>query len=308
MNESTTRSDRTSVRCNLCGADDKDVWIEVDGFPIVRCRGCGLHYVTPRLSHEAIVNIYTKEYFSGDGKNPYYANYLSMRPWRVEECRKEVRRIMRFVPSGDLLDVGCAFGFFLEAAKELGWRAKGVEISEHAANYARSERGLDVATGIFTELGLPSGSCDVLHMDGVIEHTEDPLANLQEAARVIRPGGLLVMGTPNIGSFCARVYRHGFRLVEPRAHLYYFSPSTVSRMLRRAGFTVLRIRYPYFNSPYCNRKELWNLARTLVELKIARPLLRRMGRDGVALPIIKSPPFYGNRMMVYARRDGPAAS
>lgn len=296
-----TEKSRTAVRCNHCGADDTRPYLSVSGFDIVQCKRCALKYVNPRLNEEKIAEIYNKNYFDGAGTNQYYANYLSERDWRSREMEKEVVRLGRMTRPGRILDIGCAYGFFLEMARKHGWQVSGVEISQKAGSYARDQLKMDVFVGPFNESRFPDGAYDVVHADGVIEHLPDPDADLKHCARLLKKGGLICLGTPNIDSLCARVYREGFRLLEPNAHLFYFSPRTLGALLEKNGFEVVRVRYPYFGTPYCNAKELRNLAVGLFKIGVLYPLRSLFDRSYKA-PVLKSPPFYGNRMMIYARK------
>ena len=295
------QTQKSFVKCNQCGADDTKLHLAVSGFNIVRCKRCNLTYVNPRLTEEKIFEIYNKNYFDGAGTNQYYANYLAERDWRSKEQDKELLNLMKYKEGGKLLEIGCAFGFFLEAAKKRGWAARGVEISEKAGTFAKNELKFDVFIGTFMDAPLPENTFDAIHMDGVIEHLPDPKANIQKCAKLLKKGGVIGMGTPNIASFGARTFGEGFRLLEPNAHLFYFAPATLGRMLTENGFEIIHVRYPYFNTPYCSAKELKNLAVCLWKLWVAFPLTK-LFNPSFQKPVLKSPPFYGNRMMIYARK------
>ncbi|MCC7106811.1 MAG: class I SAM-dependent methyltransferase [Chloroflexi bacterium] len=140
--------------------------------------------------------------------------------------------------TGRLLDVGCHTGVFLTVARERGWDVSGVEPSRWSVDRAR-ERGLDVLHGTFGTVSLPAGGFDVITMWDVIEHLADPLAELQHAAALLRPGGLLAISTMNVEAWFPRVLgRHWPWYMQ--MHLYYFTPSTLRQMLAEAGFEVAR--------------------------------------------------------------------
>ena len=136
---------------------------------------------------------------------------------------------------------------------------------------------------------------DAITMYQVLDHLPDPLGSLRLAHRLLRPGGVAAMLLVNIESFCARVFGAGYRLLAPN-HLYYFSPRTITAALAQAGFRVLRIDYPYFDTPYCNARELKTLlVRTFQALVWSR-------LTGSGEPVL-SPPFYGNMMVVFAAKS-----
>ncbi len=138
-----------------------------------------------------------------------------------------------------LLDVGCHIGVFLEIAQERGWEAWGVEPSRWAAREALS-RGLQVIEGTLDDVHLADEFFDVITMWDVIEHLADPLTELRRSQRLLKKGGAICIHTINIESPLARLMGSRWPwLME--MHLYYFSPRTLEEMLRKAGFTVLKM-------------------------------------------------------------------
>lgn len=279
-----------TVRCNLCGETVADLIFRYEYNAIVRCRECRLIYVNPRASEELLAGVYNGSYFvCADG--PYYKDYFAERSWRTEEFRRLMGEIARYEKPGLLLDVGAAAGYLLDAAREAGWKTLGVELSERASRFAREELGLDVWTGQLPDADLEEGSFDVVTMIDVIEHTIDPRANLLAAHRCLRDGGLLVISTPNIDSLGFRIFGRGFVFIVPEVHLWYFGPRTIRRLLEQTGFRVLRVEYPYFDTPYFNTREMWNLVRA-----VGRRLWYRGRR------VVPSAPMPGNIMLVWARK------
>lgn len=222
--------------CPLCGATDRTPLFEKDGWPIARCTTCTLVYVDAALDRAALDAIYGESYYQGD----VFADYLAERDVRVESARGRVEQLARLVPDGSLLDVGCAAGFFLHAASTR-YDATGVEISEFASRYAREELGQRVHTGEIFDAPLADDAFDVVTGWDVIEHVGDPAAVLAEVARVTRPGGLLVLTTGDVDGPLARRDLEHWNLMTPPAHLLFFSPRTIERLLRGAGFELDRL-------------------------------------------------------------------
>ena len=117
----------------------------------------------------------------------------------------------------------------------------GVEPSHWAVEHARTRLGLDVHQGTLDDLPSTAGSFDVVAFNDVIEHVTDPQAMLRRAADFLRPGGILYLITPDIGSLSARILRGRWWGLRP-AHLYYFSAETLTRMLRQAGLEPVLLR------------------------------------------------------------------
>jgi 2-polyprenyl-3-methyl-5-hydroxy-6-metoxy-1,4-benzoquinol methylase len=243
------------VACNLCGSRDSKVLYpstlpespaaeDIEHFrctssgygkhyTIVKCQNCGLIYANPH--HQANVILHNYE-------EVVDKLYLEEREGRVLTFRRNLHPLEKLIPpdrSRKLLDVGCYIGVFLEIAQERGWEAWGVEPSHWAVREAR-RRGLRVLEGTLDNVHLAEESFDVITMWDVIEHLPDPMRELRESYRLLKKGGLICIHTMNIESPLARLMGHRWPwLME--MHLYYFSPRTLSAMLKKAGFTVVKM-------------------------------------------------------------------
>jgi SAM-dependent methyltransferase len=222
--------------CPLCGAPERRPALVKHGWPVVRCASCALVYVDAQPDRNALERVYDEGYYTGEA----YVDYVGERDERIASARTQAGRLARQHPGGRLLDVGCAAGFFLEAAGE-HYEVTGVELSEWAARHARETFGHHVVTGDLFDGAFPNRHFDVVTMWDVIEHLADPVAALTEVARVIRPGGLLALSTGNVEGPLARHDLNGWGLMGPPWHLFYFSPKTIEHLLNATGFEVNRI-------------------------------------------------------------------
>ena len=293
------------VLCNLCGADDTLPVAEIDGFHIVRCRQCGLVYVNPRYREELLREIYTAEYYDHDGiKNGLeffgYDDYVADEENIKITFAKRLKTIERYVDKGRLLDIGCATGFFLDLARSDGWEGVGTEVSGFSVRYARERLGLDVRLGILRDMQFGAGTFDVVTMWDVIEHVVDPMAELAEVWRILRDGGVLSLITPDVGSLVARLLGsrwEEFRRV--REHVYFFSRRTMTEMLRKVGFGVLRMESAdkvFCLGPAMHRLKYYTWDGVVTNA--AANLVYRLGLDKVRVNIN---PF--TKMAVYARKQ-----
>jgi len=225
--------------CNACGAATPRARFERDGFHVVECAGCGLVYVGEDPATIDLAALYDEGYYSG-GREGVFADYLGQAPARRAAARRRLWSLRRLKARGRLLDVGCAAGFFLVEAKA-HYQVRGVELSAYSARFAREQFGLDVVTGTLQQAAFAGASFDLVTLWDVIEHVGDPAALLAEVARVLAPGGRVVLTTGDIGSAYARARGAQWHLMTPPWHLYFFSRPTLARLAARAGLQVERI-------------------------------------------------------------------
>src|SRR2546426_5645717 len=198
-----------SQRCALCADAETRALFQVDGALIVACRGCGL--VRQDTRPLATAALYDGGNYATDDPKGGYANYFLDAAVNKRTFGQRIREVeKRYGRKGRLLDVGCALGDFLLEAKAAGWDVAGVEISTFAAQRARA-RGLRVTAGRLEELDLPAASFDVITLYEALEHLTDPVATLAAVHRLLVPGGLLHLVTPNVGGVQARLLgRHWY--------------------------------------------------------------------------------------------------
>lgn len=197
---------------------------------VVRCTRCGLIYLNPQPPRDVITESY---------RQVVDWQYEAERAGRIRTFTRSLDQLARYADGGRLLDVGCHVGIFLELAAARGWEVYGVEPSWWAAARAR-QRGLAVVTGTLQEASFPSRWFDAVTMWDVVEHFVEPLANLREAARLLKPGGLLAISTMNVESLIARLLGPRWPWFMPM-HLVYFSPRTLGDLLHRAHFDLIAV-------------------------------------------------------------------
>lgn len=160
--------------------------------------------------------------------------------WKHREHARIVNRLAALgTRQGRLLDVGCLWGSFLGHAHESGFDVTGIEPFGKAAAYVKEVLKLNASQGTLRSAALP---CKQLRRDyhlGRIEHMTDPVTELKEVYRVMKPGGLLIVSTPDVGSLITRLLgRQWFPFDNPPWHLWGFNRRSIKTCVENAGFAV----------------------------------------------------------------------
>jgi SAM-dependent methyltransferase len=233
------------VPCALCGGGEFKRCLCCEGFAYVRCKRCGLAQINPQPEQAEVTRRYQEgygaEYLAYEVANEgafLRLQELALGDAGFEELEAGIKRGASARPR--VLDVGCATGALLAKLRDRGWACVGVELSP-AAEYARLERGLEVRKASLEESRFPAASFDLVLASHLIEHLNKPATFVREAYRVLAPGGRLILTTPNIAGFQARLFGSRWRSAI-FDHLYLFSAKTLSALLRQSGFAVERIR------------------------------------------------------------------
>jgi 2-polyprenyl-3-methyl-5-hydroxy-6-metoxy-1,4-benzoquinol methylase len=231
--------------CNLCGSSDARVLFRKNTTDFMQCRQCGLEWVHPLPDMAKMHELYSSpKYYSTDNISQYgYSDYVRNKHLYVNLFNRRLDEILRHTDGqrGLLLDVGCATGVLLELARLRGWDVRGVDVSEYATRIARDYYRLDAFTGELAEAAYPDEHFDVVVMDDLIEHVADPSALVEESHRILKPGGLLTLNTPNrAGVWHFLMGRRWFHYKQSE-HTYFFSPKVIRALLKRHGFRVLDV-------------------------------------------------------------------
>jgi SAM-dependent methyltransferase len=161
------------------------------------------------------------------------------KPWRELMAAERLNDIKRFVTEGNLLEIGCSTGEMLAAAGS-SFAVAGVEADERNSLIARA-RGLSCFSGTLSDARFPDHHFDVVALYHVIEHFHSPRAELSEIRRVLKPGGLLVVETPNIETIWFHLLGARWRQFIPD-HIFFFTPHTITQLCRDSGFEIRELR------------------------------------------------------------------
>lgn len=296
-----------NVACNLCGSNDSRIIHKskynkvmneqelIEKFrssgdetlidQVVKCNKCGLMYINPRISPDLIFRGYS------GGEDPNFVSQAKGRELTFARCFKQIEKYKK---KGKILDVGTAGGSFLAVAKRKGWDVYGCELNKWLCNWAKKNYGIDVKQGDIFKQKYKDNSFDVVTLWDVIEHTPDPMAVLKECNRILKPNGLIIVNYPDIGSSIARVMGSKWIFLLS-VHLYYFTPKTIKKALRKSNFVVLKIK-PHFQS--------LALGYLIFRMKAYSKLLHNLGKIFVNITGTKKMqmPYWLGQTLVIAKK------
>lgn len=209
-------------------------------FAVLRCQGCGLEFLDPLPTWEEIQAIYTSDYYKS--WDMAQGEQLPVAAMKKNTFRHRFEQIRKVIPSGRVLDVGTASGFFLDVAREFGYDPYGVEVSEYAGGIAREKFGADhIHIGVLETAPFPDGFFDVIAMSDLIEHVQDPAGVLRVSHRLLKPDGRLMIVTPDTGTLTRRLM--GTRWTHYKLeHLHYFDRNSLGQLAAKTGFAIDRIQ------------------------------------------------------------------
>lgn len=232
-------SPTTSIVCPGCGHDGFEVLLQAPdrfhwrprAFKLLRCRSCSLVWLDNPPSPAEMPSHYGPDY------DRFIASAGEDSPERWRE-RREV--LIKYKPSGALLDLGCSSGSFLASLRGQGWELYGVEISADAARKAAAS-GANVYVGDVLTASFAPGSFDVITCFDVLEHLFGPRHVVQRVYEWLKPGGVFYALVPNIDSWEARLFRSYWYGLELPRHLSHFSPTSLKHLATSVGFQELSL-------------------------------------------------------------------
>lgn len=235
-----------AVVCPICGAAPDPFAVDPDGFQLCRCPRCALEFLNPRPTLDELrTKLYVEEYIPEEHSGPEY----------VAKQRRQLDRQLGALKAwtgkpGRVLDVGCGDGRFLAFAQQQGWECTGIDIHLYQQARALACRLLE---GQLTEVDLAPHSFEAIRFSHVLEHTQNPLAELRRCRQLLIPDGILFISVPNLAGISSRLKslqsRYGlksrpWRHYAATHHLWYFTPASLAALAERADFRTLHWETP----------------------------------------------------------------
>ena len=233
--------------CPLCQSDRRRFPFRLPApYGVARCTTCGGYYLYPRLIESAMQSIYRESSYyaggeSGYGNTSYRAQESALRATFKRFLQNLAKRRLT---GGDLLEVGCGYGYLLDLARPFFSNRTGTDFSAEAAAIARATDA-EVFVGGVEQLP-PGAKFDCVLATQVIEHIYDPLPFVKQLVSHAKPGGHIVLATPDIGGALRKVLGSRWPSFKSPEHVIYYDFNTLGLLLRQAGLRdVRRIPYPH---------------------------------------------------------------
>lgn len=207
-------------------------------FQLVKCSQCGLVYLTPRPAQHELDKYYPDNYDAyllPEQRRSMIEQWHSRRALRLK-----LDYIERFLPEqGQLLDIGCATGSFLNEARERGWKVKGLEVVDKIVLFAREYYHLEIITTSIEGVSLPAESIDAAVMWDVLEHLPSPRRALERIYNLLSARGMLFFSIPNLNSFDRYLFGRKWIGWDVPRHFNLFDSETIQILLKETGFQLV---------------------------------------------------------------------
>jgi 2-polyprenyl-3-methyl-5-hydroxy-6-metoxy-1,4-benzoquinol methylase len=234
----------SSAICPVCGSrmqGERTLFDDRYGYPgqyrLLTCGECGHRTLDAHLTPNQLEDLYTSYYPRSSFDVDSWVPPREESGWRTwwDGLRASA---FRWVPRNvRVLDIGCGFGESLGYHRSRGCEARGVEVDRNILRVAE-RHGLDVKAGLFDAADYAPASFDVVTLDQVIEHVESPKTLLQGVSRVLGPDGILVVSTPNVDGWGARLFGRRWIHWHVPYHLQFFTHGSMLKLAEQTGFQL----------------------------------------------------------------------
>ncbi len=267
--QGTVTPNTFSDSCPLCGSGQK-VRVVMES-ALRYCRYCGVVFNT---AHSPAG--YDSSYFLDDYHRQYGKTYAEDFNWIYNQGLQRINDITRFsgkneVTGRRLLDVGCALGFFLKAARDRGFDVEGIEISPYAVDYCKDTYGFTVHNLPFEEFDQHGSAFDVITAWYVIEHSVTPVDVLKKIYSMLPSGGVLACAMPSLRGPMFHLHRNQWISTHPQDHYIDFSPGSITRVLKKLGFTRVKcVPASFHPERVCTKQSLFYPAFSWMYKKVSK--------------------------------------
>lgn len=250
-------------------------FLHKNGYDVYTCPSCGLKSTKLTVPYaQFIKEFYTQGYFTGVPSRGAYSNYDADKQYVTRTMGKFITTLKSLHPPADasamtplrLLDVGCAYGYFVELAMSAGYDAYGIDPSSHAAGRAKQRLNGRIQEGTIGSVKFPDMRFDVITLLDVVEHLADPRTDLRRAASLLAGDGRILIATGDTDSLTAKLLGRRWTFYIPPQHLFFFNASNLTELLDQSGLVPVG----WFRvGKWLSLQYIFHLARTTGESRFA---------------------------------------
>lgn len=227
--------------CILCGGTERVEHLRAPDrfhgssrvYRLVRCVSCSLVWLQNPPTPEEMSAHYSADY------DNFILRATAQDPDKGWRTPREM--LLKHANGGNLLDLGCGAGNFLQGMNRLGWNLYGIEMSPEMARAAEARTAAKIFCGDILAADFPAGHFDAITCFHVFEHVYEPRQVMERVFRWLKPGGIFYLYVPNIYSAEARIFGSYWYPLELPRHLYHFSPNTLRRLARAVGLDEVTV-------------------------------------------------------------------
>lgn len=222
-------------KCIVCGNGSFEPYCS----DVVRCLKCNLVVAEEIPTKQEVKELYQKEYFFGMEYSDYEADRVALE----HNFRKRIKRLNRMIwPEASVVEVGCAYGYFLNLVKERVDNHIGFDVAEEGVAFAK-KLGVNATNDDFIKWKFKQNSVDSIFMWDVVEHLSFPEDYIKKISTILKPGGRLALTTGDISALVPRLRKGKWRMIHPPTHVYYFSSHTITQLLNDNDLRIESIKY-----------------------------------------------------------------
>jgi 2-polyprenyl-3-methyl-5-hydroxy-6-metoxy-1,4-benzoquinol methylase len=226
------------MHCSNCGSQQVKVKFKIsDEQQIFSCSSCKVEFLFPQLNDSELKKLYSENYYRAWGIVGEKENE-STKQMKISIFQLRLSLIQKYINKGKILDVGCATGYFLEAAKKMGFEPFGVELSEYSSGIAQNKFGdNNVFTGTLEECKFLDKFFDVISMSDLIEHVRNPKQTLSKAVSLLKDAGIIMIMTPDTKAFSNKLMGKKWTHYKLE-HFFYFNRNALSYIAGKCGLEI----------------------------------------------------------------------
>lgn len=233
---------KKNCTCFLCKNSKIKPSFKKLGYKFTKCLKCGLYWIDFNFSYNQFLNnFYQEGYFKGDKNFRAYADYGDDKKIILKNMRHYLKKIHHFKKQGNLLDIGCAFGYFLEISQSNGFNAFGIDVSKYAVEIANQKALGKIKLGTVGQVNFKHNFFNVITMFDIVEHLKSPKRDLKIIRKLLCPEGLLVIQTGDSESLWTKIFKKRWHFFAPPQHIFFFNKKNIAELLKQTGFKVVKI-------------------------------------------------------------------